>query len=147
MNNILEIITKRLGNVEKELEDVQERLRFLRWTVEEYRILLGESNACEKTQMSKTPHSIYEKPYARLTAIKTIESILCSSGKEMRVIEIAEAAIAGGYGGSEANKRTVVPNFSSAISRSFKNVNTNFLRSQKKGMLSLRQLPEIFVKT
>jgi hypothetical protein len=107
--------------------------------VAEYRTLLGE---CKQAVLHESPialRAVYQREYSRMTAIQTIHTILRSENRPMKVIELAEAAIKGGYGGSNAPMDKVVPNSSSTISRSLKDLQSIFVRGEERGMIELRE--------
>lgn len=119
---------------------MDEKRKHLVWTVKEYSDLLGQcpdGPAIKKTDTTALdPQAL---PYEKLTAVQTIKAILAANGAPMRVVELAQAASAGGYGGANADPKKVVPNFSSTLSRVMKEESSPFRKGKVKYTFALSE--------
>jgi hypothetical protein len=139
MPTIEEIIAQRLEAAERALAALEEQRRELLWKITEYRGLLGERNVPRRPGLPLDSILAAEKPYARMTAAQTMEAVLRKSVRPMRIIELAAAAMEGGYGGDDADRDKIVPNFSSTLSRSMKAGGSPFVRGDGRGVIQLKE--------
>jgi hypothetical protein len=137
MTSIEKKLHEDLQQTEAELARLETLAAQLRWKIQYIRTLLttenrngsgsGPANALPNTP--RLAPSIVGGPFAYLSAAAVIESLLREIGRPMRIGELADRAIAGGYGGPAADRRKVYQNFTSMLAKEMKKTSSAFKKT------------------
>jgi hypothetical protein len=102
----------------QEAQQVVERSLFL---IRYITGLLEEASGLFESTNGKSEQRSNGRDFANMTTPAVIATVLKEAGTELRVSEIVDRAIAGGYGGEKPDKRKLSRFVSSALARAVKN--------------------------